>query len=106
MATVRAAPAFWRVHVFGTNGSAEARGEDTVILAPIGSQPETRLYEHVDPVRTLVEKFADTVEGKGRFPITPSQILDMLGAFEAVLASLQSGGPATVPEMPPGNGAW
>jgi predicted dehydrogenase len=106
MATVRAAPAFWRVHVFGTNGSAEARGEDTVILAPIGSQPETRLYEHVDPVRTLVEKFADTVEGKGRFPITPSQILDMLGAFEAVLASLQSGGPVTVPEMPPGNGAW
>ena len=28
LGTVRAAPAFWRIHVFGTKGSAEARGED------------------------------------------------------------------------------
>ena len=36
MATVRAAPNFWRVHVFGTKGMAEARDEDTLIVAPIG----------------------------------------------------------------------
>jgi predicted dehydrogenase len=106
MATVRAAPMFWRVHVFGSNGSAEARGEDTLVVSLIGRQPETRLYEHVDPVRTLVEKFADTIDGKARFPVTPTQILDMLGAFEAVLTSLETGKPVMVPELPPGNGAW
>ncbi|MBX6426005.1 MAG: Gfo/Idh/MocA family oxidoreductase [Variibacter sp.] len=104
MATVRAAPMFWRVHVFGTLGSAEARGEDTLILAKIGGQPETHLYEHVDPVRTLVEAFADTIEGKALFPITPPQILDTLGAFEAILASIDTGKPVAVADMPPGNG--
>jgi predicted dehydrogenase len=106
MATVRAAPMYWRVHVFGTLGSAEARGEDTLIVAPIGRQPETRLYEHVDPVRTLVEAFADAVEGRARFPITPPQILDMLGAFEAVLKSIETGAPVAIPELPPGSGVW
>jgi predicted dehydrogenase len=104
MATVRAAPAYWRVHVFGTRGSAEARGEDTLIVSLIGKQPETRLYDHVDPLRTLIEAFVDTVEGKARFPITAPQILDMLGAFEAVLASVESGEPVMVADMPPGAG--
>lgn len=106
MATVRAAPMFWRVHVFGTNGSAEARGEDTLIVNLIGRQSETHLYEHVDPVRTLVEKFADAIEGKARFPITPPQILDMLGAFEAVLKSIETGKPVTVSSHPAGSGIW
>jgi len=41
MATVRATLPFWRVHVFGTNGMAEARGEDTLTLAYIGGKTET-----------------------------------------------------------------
>ena len=40
MGTVRAAPMFWRCHVFGTDGSAEARGEDTLIVARIGGSPQ------------------------------------------------------------------
>jgi predicted dehydrogenase len=100
MATVRAAPMFYRIHVFGTKGSAEARGEDTLTLAKIGEEPQTTTYAHVDPLRTLVEAFADTVEGKAPFPITPAHIIDMVGAFEAVVTSLETGMPATVGEKP------
>jgi predicted dehydrogenase len=98
MAMVRAAPLFWRIHVFGTKGSVEARGEDTVILAKIGEQPVTTEYPHVDPLRTLIEAFIDSVEGKAPFPITPQHILDMLGAFEASVASMEMGRPVMVGE--------
>jgi predicted dehydrogenase len=96
MATVRAAPMFWRIHVFGTKGSAEARGEDTLIVARIGEAPQTHVYDHVDSLQVLIETFADAVEGRAPFPVSPSQMLEMIGGFEAVLASLASGRPTQV----------
>ena len=93
MATVRAAPMFWRVHVFGTDGSAEARGEDTLIVTKIGGQPQQETYPHVDSLRALLEAFADAVEGKAAFPVTPEQMVDVIGAFEAVITSLAKGEP-------------
>jgi predicted dehydrogenase len=41
MATVRAAPNIWRVHVFGTKGMAEARDENTLTVSLIGGAPQT-----------------------------------------------------------------
>ena len=96
MATVRAAPMFWRVHVFGTRGSAEARGEDTLTVALVGEEPRIRRYEPVDSLRLLVEAFADAIEGKTPFPVTPQQMLDLTSAFEAVVASVQIGKPVAV----------
>ena len=96
MATVRAAPMFWRVHVFGTDGSAEARGEDTLIVTKIGGQPQQETYPHVDSLRALLEAFADAIEGKAAFPVTPEQMLDVIGAFEAVISSLAKGEPVTL----------
>jgi len=96
MATVRAAPMFWRVHVFGTDGAAEARGEDTLIVAKIGGETKEHTFEHVDSLRTLLEAFADAVDGKAPFPVTPDQMLDVIGAFEATVKSLEQGKPAAV----------
>lgn len=93
MATVRAAPAYWRLHVFGTGGSAEARGEDTLVVAKIGGAAEERTFEHVDSLRTLLDTFADAIDGKAPFPVAPQQMLDVIGAFEAAIASLQTGTP-------------
>lgn len=93
LATVRAAPMFWRVHVFGTDGMAEARGEDTLIVTKIGGEPQETTYEHVDSLRTLLEAFADAVEGRAPFPVTPEQMLDVIGAFEGVVKSLATGQP-------------
>lgn len=100
MATVRAAPMMWRICVFGTKGSVEANGEDTVILSLIGQQPQTTVYPHVDPLRTLIEAFADTVEHGRPFLIQPQQILGMVGAFEAVCASIDLGRPVLIGEKP------
>jgi predicted dehydrogenase len=93
MATVRAAPMIWRVHVFGTNGMAEARGEDTLIVTKIGGQPQETTYDHVDSLRILIEAFADAVEGRAPFPVTPNQMIEVIGAFEGVITSLATGQP-------------
>src|SRR5215472_1081348 len=43
LATVRAAPTFWRIHVFGTKGWAEARDETAFTLARNGERPHQQL---------------------------------------------------------------
>src|SRR4051794_32755201 len=42
LATMRAGPAFWRVHAFGTKGWAQALGETTLMVAPLGQEPQTQ----------------------------------------------------------------
>jgi predicted dehydrogenase len=100
MATVRAAPMYWRIHVFGTEGSAEARGEDTLIVGKIGGTTQEHSFEHVDSLKVLLEAFADAIEGRAPFPVPPAQMLDVIGAFEAVIAALTAGAPVTVSSAP------
>ena len=96
LATVRAAPNIWRVHVFGTKGMAEARDENTLTVSLIGGTPQTHTYEHVDSLKVLAESFADAVEGRAPFLVSTDQMLDLIGAFEAILASLETRAPAHI----------
>jgi predicted dehydrogenase len=96
LATVRAAPNIWRVHVFGTKGMAEARDENTLTFSPIGGTPQTHTYEQVDSLKVLAESFADAVEGRAPFLVSTGQMLDLIGAFEAILASLETRAPAHI----------
>jgi hypothetical protein len=96
MATVRATVPFWRIHVFGTQGFAEARDEDMLRVGYIGKPAEERTFPHVDSLKVLVESFADAVEGKAPFLVRPEQMLDLVGAFEAVVRSLETGKPEVV----------
>jgi predicted dehydrogenase len=97
MATIRAAPNIWRVHVFGTKGMAEARDEDMLTVSMIGgSPPQPHTYEHVDSLKVLAESFADAVESRTPFLVSTDQMLDLIGAFEAILVSLETHAPAPV----------
>ena len=48
LATVRAAPLFWRLHVFGSKGWAEARDSTMLTVAHIGEKPDTQTFSQVD----------------------------------------------------------
>ena len=96
LATIRATVPFWRIQVFGTKGFAEARDEDTLRVGYIGEAVEEHRFEHVDSLKVLVESFADAVEGKAPFLVRPEQMLDVIGAFEAIVKSLETGRPADV----------
>lgn len=96
LATVRAVPMFWRIHVFGTKGSAEAREETMLTVAKVGVQPQTTTYPQVDSLGTLIEAFAETIATGKPFPVTTSDMLDVVGAFEAIIRSANEGRPVAV----------
>jgi predicted dehydrogenase len=93
LATVRATPLYWRVHVFGTKGSAEVLDEVTMILRKSGSGPQRMSYPAVDVLRAELDAFADLITHKRPFPVPEADVLATLSAFEAALQSIGSGMP-------------
>jgi predicted dehydrogenase len=93
LATVRATPRYWRVHVFGTKGSAEVLDEFTMILRKSGGEPQRTSYPAIDVLRAELNAFVDTIENKVPFPVPEAEVLATLSAFEATLQSMKSGIP-------------
>jgi predicted dehydrogenase len=93
LATVRATPLYWRVHVFGTNGSAEVLDEGTMILRVSGARPRQIAYPAIDVLRAELDAFAEAIDGRRAFPVPEADVLATLSAFEAALRSMQSGQP-------------
>jgi predicted dehydrogenase len=96
LATVRAAPMYWRIMVFGTKGWAEAREETTLTVARVGEQPATTVFPAVDALGVLLEAFGETIETGKPFPVTTDSMLDVAGAFEAIIRSMTEGKPVVV----------
>jgi predicted dehydrogenase len=93
LATVRATPLYWRVHVFGTKGSAEVLDEVTMILRKSGSGPQRMSYPAIDVLRAELDAFAEGITHKRPFPVPEADVLATLSAFEAALESIGSGMP-------------
>lgn len=96
LGAVRASPVYWRVHVFGDQGSAEALGEDEIVVRTKGGKVERRQFEKIDSLRAEFEAFADTVEGRAPYPITPEEMVNTVAAFEGVINSIESGAPVKI----------
>lgn len=94
--TVRATPFYWRVHVFGRQGSAEALGETDLVLRRSGVKPEMSSFAPVDSLRANLDAFADAVSGRAPFPIPTAEMLATVAAFEAVIKSIDTGAPVTL----------
>jgi predicted dehydrogenase len=95
LATVRATPFYWRVHVFGTKGSAEVLDERTMILRKSGGEPQRMELPKIDVLRAELDAFADAIEQRRPFPVPEAEVLATLSAFEAALQSMTSGVPVT-----------
>ena len=87
---------FWRVHVFGTKGWAEARDETTLTVARNGEEPQQQTLPQVDALAVLLEAFAESVETGKPFPVPTSEMLDVVGAFEAIIRSASESHPIVV----------
>jgi predicted dehydrogenase len=93
LATIRATPFYWRIHVFGTQGSAEVLDEGTLVLRKSGSKPQQIIYPAIDVLGAELDAFADSVVLKRPFPVSEAEVLATLSAFEAALQSMRTEAP-------------
>jgi len=96
LATVRSSAFFWRVHVFGDAGSVEALGENQVVVRLKDREPETLTYEPVDSLLAEFDAYADAVAGRAPYIRSTDEMLATVGAFEAIVASIDTGLPVTL----------
>jgi predicted dehydrogenase len=97
LGAVRATPIYWRVHVFGDEGSVEALGETDLVLRLKGKKTESRTFEPIDSIRAELEAFADAVAGGAPYPITPEEMVNAIATFEAIIRSIERSVPVVLP---------
>ena len=93
---VRASPFYWRVQVFGDEGSVEAVGETEVIVRTRGGKVERREFPKIDSLLAEIDAFADAAAGRAPYPITPAEMVNTIAAFEAIIRSIDSGKPVSI----------
>ena len=93
---VRVSPVYWRVHVFGDEGSVEGLGETDMVVRTRGGKMERHEFAKVDSIRVEIDAFADAAAGRSPYPISPVEIVNTIAAFEAIIRSMDSGKPARV----------
>ena len=93
---VRSSPVYWRVQVFGDEGSAEALGEDEIVVRTKGGKVERRKFEKIDSLRAEFDAFADAIEGRAPYPITPEEMVYTVAAFEGIITSMETGAPVKI----------
>lgn len=100
----QATPLLSRIHVFGTEAWAEARGPydqpsyeeaslDRVTVHRSGHPVETRSFDKRDSVAANYAAFADAIEGKAPYPIAPEEMVHDAEVIEAVARSFETGAP-------------
>ena len=94
---VRSTPQYWRVHVFGKNGSAEALEDVDVVVRMSDAPPRRLAFERVDALRLELEAFADAVASGVPYAIPYEQMLDGVAALEATIRSLEMKDSVVVP---------
>ena len=90
LGTIRVTPHYWRIHVFGDRGSAEALGETDLIVRMTGEQAQRQSYEPVDALRLELDAFADAAAGRIPFPVPAVQMIDTIAALEAMNEAMAS----------------
>jgi predicted dehydrogenase len=88
LATIRSTPRFWRIHVFGLDGSAEARDDTELRIYRRDGPPEVQHFPETDTLRMELEAFADSSQSQATYPVTPEQLVHCAGALEDIVASM------------------
>jgi len=84
-------PELYRVHVFGTKGWLELRGDTDLTFRGIEGAPEKITLPAVDKEKAELEAFADAVAAKKPFAVPPEDAINNSAVLEAIVASAAKG---------------
>jgi predicted dehydrogenase len=91
LGAVRASPLYFRIHVFGDEGSVEALDETRTIIRLKGGKTEVKDFPKIDSIRAEIDAFADAVAGVAPYPITTDEMVNTIASFEAIINSIKAG---------------
>lgn len=83
-------PTFERLHLFGSKGWAEVRG-NRFEFRPLEGQASVNDFAPVDALRKELEAFATAAAGEGPFPVSAENAVAGVAALEAMGKSCASG---------------
>lgn len=91
-ATLAAAPRFWRVALFGTEGLLELRGHEQLFFrAREGNEEWVRDFPPTDIEAAELEAFAAAVAGGPAYPLPVEDAIHGVAVFEAMMGAAASG---------------
>ena len=86
----------YRVHVFGSKGWLELRGDTELTFRGLQGAPEKITLPAVDKEKLGLEAFADAVEAKKPFLVPPEEAINGVAVLEAIVASAAKGKPILI----------
>jgi predicted dehydrogenase len=90
LGAVRASPLYFRIHVFGDEGSVEALDETRTIIRLKGGKTEVKDFPKIDSVLAEIDAFADAVAGVAPYPISTDEMINTIASFEAIINSIRT----------------
>lgn len=86
----------YRVHVFGSNGWLEMRGDTELVSCTLDGKPQRHTFDAADKERAVLEAFADAVAAKKPFMVPPEEAVNGIAVLESIEKSAKSGQPITI----------
>jgi predicted dehydrogenase len=86
----------YRVHVFGTKGWLELRGDTELTFRGVEGAPEKITLPAADKEKAELEAFADAVAAKKPFAVPAEEAINGAAVLEAIVASAAKGKPVQI----------
>ena len=96
LSTVFVTADLYRMHVFGSKGWIEMRGDTELIMRGLQGQPERITLPSADKEKAELEAFADAVEEKKNFVVPPEEAINGVAVLEAIEVSAKKGKPIKI----------
>lgn len=96
LSTVFVTADLYRVHVFGSKGWIELRGDTDLIMRGLQGTPEKITLPAVDKEKAELEAFADAIEEKKPFVVPAEEAVNGVAVLEAIVASAARGKPVQI----------
>jgi predicted dehydrogenase len=96
LGSLHATGEFWRIHVFGSAGWLEMRGDTELVRRGLEGPAVSLPFTAVDKERAELEAFADAVAARQTLLIPAADIINGVAVLEAMNASAARGAPMPV----------
>ncbi|MDH5535491.1 MAG: Gfo/Idh/MocA family oxidoreductase [Betaproteobacteria bacterium] len=96
LATVFVTGELYRVHVFGSKGWIEMRGDTRLTVCGIEGVPEEINLPKASKERALLDAFADAVAAKQPFLVPPEEVINGIAVLEAIEGAAAKGQPVRI----------